>query len=141
MPRGYLTRRVTFTADHQYGRADWSTEKNEDVFGRIARDGSHGHTYVCELTIGGEMDPLTGFVFDLAKLDRILAEEVTRRFDNHNINTDVPEFADGVLAPSGENLARFIFERLRARLPGSVHLEGVTIAEDQTLSATYKGEA
>lgn len=140
MPRAYLTRRVKFAATHRYGHSEWTDEQNEKAFGVIARAGDHGHDYVCELTIAGEMDPLTGWVCDLGALDAALADEVTGRFDGRNINSDVPEFADGLLAPSGENLARFIFDRMRARLPETVHVEAVTVAEDFTLSATYKGE-
>ena len=140
MPRAYLTRRVRFAAAHRYRRPEWSDEKNEAVFGPCARSSYHGHSYTCELSISGEMDAITGFVFDLPELDAVLQDEVVERFDHRNINTDVPEFADGLLIPSGENLARFIFDRIRARLPESVQVHAVTVAEDETLSATYKGE-
>ncbi len=139
MSRSSLIRRVTFAAAHRYRRPEWSDEKNESVFGLCARESYHGHTYVCSVAVGGEIDPMTGFVMDLGMLDAILADEVRSRFDHRNINLDVPEFADGKLVPSGENLARFIFETVAARLPGNVALESVTIAEDQTLSASYRG--
>jgi 6-pyruvoyltetrahydropterin/6-carboxytetrahydropterin synthase len=141
MPRAYLTRRVQFAAAHRYRRPEWSDEKNEKTFGLCARESFHGHSYVCEVTVTGEIDPLTGFVADLGELDAILAEEVRDRFDHRNINVDVPEFADGKLIPSGENLARFIYDRVAARLPRDVSLDTVKIAEDATLSATYRGEA
>jgi len=141
MPRASLTRRVHFAAAHRYRRPEWTDEQNEKAFGLCARESFHGHSYVCEVTVAGEIDPLTGFVVDLGDLDVILAEEVKNRFDHRNINVDVPEFADGRLIPSGENLARFIFERISVRLPGSVRIESVNIAEDRSLSATYRGEA
>jgi len=78
---------------------------------------------------------------DLGLLDEILGDEVRNRFDHRNINIDVPEFADGKLIPSGENLARFIYDRVGARLPDDVRIESVKIAEDRTLSATYRGES
>lgn len=140
MPRAYLTRTVTFAAAHRYRRPEWSEEKNREVFGLCARESFHGHSYVCEVTISGTIDPLTGFIVDLGELDRILADEVKNRFDHRNINVDVPEFADGELVPSGENLARFIFDRVQLRLPDSVAIDSVKIAEDGTLSATYRGE-
>ena len=140
MPRASLSRRVTFAAAHRYRRPEWSEEKNVATFGLCARESYHGHTYVCDVTVGGEIDPLTGFVVDLGKLDSLLAVEVNDRFDHRNINVDIPEFADGKLVPSGENLARFIFDRLSGQLPAGVTLESVKIAEDQTLSATYRGE-
>jgi 6-pyruvoyltetrahydropterin/6-carboxytetrahydropterin synthase len=86
------------------------------------------------------MAPVTGFIIDLGDLDRILAEEIRDRFDHRNINTEVPEFGDGRLIPSGENLARFIHGNLKARLPGTVTIVDVTVAEDDTLSSSYRGE-
>jgi len=140
MPKAFLTRTVTFAAAHRYRRPEWSEEKNQEVFGLCARESFHGHSYVCEVTLSGIIDPLTGFIADLGEIDRILADEVKNRFDHRNINLDVPEFADGQLVPSGENLARFIFDRVGMRLPGSVTIDNVKIAEDRTLSATYRGE-
>lgn len=141
MPRATLTRRVTFAAAHRYRRPDWSDERNKEVFGQCARESYHGHTYVCEVSVAGEIDPVTGFVIDLGVLDRILAVEVSERFDHSNMNVDIPEFADGKLIPTGENVARFVFDRVGARLPESVRMECVTIAEDQNLSASYRGES
>ncbi len=140
MPRAYLTRTVTFAAAHRYRRPEWSEEKNQEVFGLCARESFHGHSYVCDVTLSGEIDPLTGFILDLGELDRILGDEVKNRFDHRNINVDVPEFADGKLIPSGENLARFIFDRIRSKLPQSIRIDSVKLAEDPTLSATYRGE-
>ena len=140
MPTASLTRRVTFSAAHRYRRPDWSDEKNLEVFGSCSRPSYHGHNYACEVTVSGKIDQATGFVVDLGALDAILREEVADRFDHRNINTDVPEFADGKLIPSGENLARFIFERVQQRLDGTAKVTRVTVAEDATLSATYGGD-
>lgn len=137
MPRASLTRRVSFAAAHRYRRPEWSDEQNERTFGLCSRESYHGHSYVCEVTVSGEIDPLTGFVVDLGALDRILNSEVKERFDHRNINVDVPEFADGKLIPSGENIARFIFDRVDGQLPSGVTIDSVNIAEDRTLSATY----
>src|SRR5688500_14922520 len=106
-----LTRRVTFAAAHRYRRPDWSDERNAEVFGACARPNYHGHTYVCDVTVSGPLDDATGFVVDLGVLDRALREEVHARLDHANLNLDVPEFADGLLIPSGENVARWIHER------------------------------
>lgn len=140
MPSASLTRRVTFAAAHRYRRPDWSDEKNLEVFGSCSRPSYHGHNYACEVTVEGDIDPDTGFVVDLAALDTILREEISDRFDHRNINADVPEFADGKLIPSGENLARFIFARVQGRLHGGAAVTRVTVAEDATLSATYTGD-
>jgi len=70
-------------------------------------------------------------------LDKILTKQVKERFDHRNINLDVPEFGDGKLIPTGENLARFIFERVDRELPKPATVMRVTVGEDDTLSATY----
>jgi 6-pyruvoyltetrahydropterin/6-carboxytetrahydropterin synthase len=135
-----LTRRVSFAAAHRYRIASWSDERNESVFGLCARPSYHGHSYACDVTVRGEIDATTGMIVDLAVLDRILNEEVKQRFDHRNINVDVAEFADGKLVPTGENLARFIFERVAAalrRAGAPAHVTNVTVAEDSTLSASY----
>jgi 6-pyruvoyltetrahydropterin/6-carboxytetrahydropterin synthase len=140
MPKAYLTRRVVFAAAHRYRRPEWSDEKNSQIFGLCARPNYHGHTYVCDVTVEGEIDKTTGFVIDLGVLDDILDREVTQRFDHRNINLEVAEFADGALVPSGENLARFIFDRVAAALPSPARVSAVTVAEDGTLSATYRAD-
>jgi 6-pyruvoyltetrahydropterin/6-carboxytetrahydropterin synthase len=135
----FLTRRVTFAAAHRYRIPQWTDERNAEVFGLCARPNYHGHSYVCDVTVRGDIDETTGMVVDLGKLDRVLAAEVRDRFDHRNINLDVPEFADGRLVPTGENLARFIFERVQAALGKAASVTAVTVAEDETLRVTYDG--
>jgi 6-pyruvoyltetrahydropterin/6-carboxytetrahydropterin synthase len=138
MAAALLTRRVTFAAAHRYRRPEWSDAENERVFGLCARPSFHGHSYTCDVTVRGEIDARTGMAVDLGVLDRVLATEVRDRFDHRNINQDVPEFADGKLVPTGENLARFIFERVSAALGGDAEVTEVTVAEDHTLRTTYR---
>ncbi|MFN8570697.1 MAG: 6-carboxytetrahydropterin synthase [Gemmatimonadaceae bacterium] len=136
-PTASLTRRVTFSAAHRYRRPDWDDAKNQAVFGACAHPHYHGHTYVCDVTVAGPIDAVTGMLVDLGTLDRILRVEVSERFDHRNINLDVPEFAEGQLIPTGENLARFIFERVQHALGGSARVASVTVAEDATLWSRY----
>ena len=138
MGRTTLTRQVSFAAAHRYRRPEWSDEENIRVFGACANPNFHGHSYRCEVTVTGDVDPVTGFAVDLAVLDQVLASEVRDRFDHRNINVDVAEFADGKLVPTGENLARFIAERVQAGLGTNVRVLTVTVAEDATLSSTYE---
>jgi 6-pyruvoyltetrahydropterin/6-carboxytetrahydropterin synthase len=129
---------VTFAAAHRYRRNDWSESRNAEVFGACAHPHFHGHSYTCDVTVAGPISDETGFVVDLGVLDRVLTAEVRERFDHRNINLDVPEFADGALIPSGENLARFICQRVQRALGDGVRVTRVTVAEDATLSATYE---
>jgi 6-pyruvoyltetrahydropterin/6-carboxytetrahydropterin synthase len=136
----FLTRRVSFAAAHRYRRPDWPDARNEQVFGLCARENYHGHSYICDVTVSGSIDSETGMLIDLALLDRVLASEVRERFDHRNINLDVPEFADGKRIPTGEELAAFIFERVQQALGGAATVVEVTVAEDSTLSASYRSD-
>ena len=140
MPTTTLTRRVTFAAAHRYRRPEWDDARNAATFGLCARPNFHGHSYACEVTVRGTVDPLTGFVIDLGVLDRVLQAEVRERFDHANINLDIPEFADGQLVPSGENLARYILEHVQRALGSAATVTAVSVAEDDSLRATYSVE-
>lgn len=140
MPHCTLTRRVTFAAAHRYRRPEWDDAKNEATFGPCAWPNFHGHSYTCNVTVTGDIDPVTGFIIDLGVLDDVLRREVHQRFDHRNINLDVPEFADGKLVPSGENLAKFIFEHVQHALADQVRVTAVSIAEDESLRATYAAD-
>lgn len=133
-----LTRRVTFAAAHRYALPEWSAERNREVFGACSNPSYHGHNYACDVEVTGPVDARTGMLVDLAIVDRVLDEQVKQRFDHRNINLDIPEFADGKLVPTGENLARFIFDRVQSALGKTVTVSRVTVAEDATLSATYR---
>lgn len=135
----FLTRRVSFTATHRYWRSDWSGVRNEQRFG--AATAAHSHDYACDVTVGGPLDEETGMVVDLGLLDKILDREVRSRFHGADISAQVPEFADGKLIPTGENLARFIFDRVSTALTGTARLTSVIVREDETISSEYTGPA
>jgi 6-pyruvoyltetrahydropterin/6-carboxytetrahydropterin synthase len=129
---------VRFTATHRYWRSDWSDERNEQLFG--AATVPHAHDYACDVTVRGRIDDETGMLIDLGMLDGTLDREVRARFHGKSISLQLPEFADGKLIPTCENLARFIFERLAASLGGSARLASVIVREDETISAEFTGE-
>jgi 6-pyruvoyltetrahydropterin/6-carboxytetrahydropterin synthase len=133
-----LTRRVSFTATHRYWRSDWSDVRNERHFG--AATAVHGHAYACDVTVSGPIDPDTGMIVDLGVLDKVLDREVRSRFHGVDITTQVPEFADGKLVPTCENLARFIFWRVAESLSGTAELTSAIVREDETISAEFTGE-
>lgn len=141
MSTAQLIRRVRFAAAHRYRKPEWSEEKNAEVFGLCARPNYHGHNYACVVTVEGPIDPVTGMVIELERLDRVLEMEVVARFDHRNINLEVPEFADGGLIPTGENLARFILGRVQDALGRGVRVRSVRIDEDENLAAVVIRES
>lgn len=139
MAIAYLTRAVAFSAAHRYFKPAWSAERNAAVFGACANEHGHGHTYRCEVTVRGPVDPDTAMVVDLAALDRILQEEVVARYDHRHLNHDAPEFAFGAIVPTGEALCLEIWRRVAARLPGGCALSCVRVQEDANLWSEYRG--
>lgn len=139
MIQTYLTRRATFAAAHRYWRDDWSEDRNRAVFGACANPHGHGHNYALEVTVGGPIDPETGFCVDLAVLDDVLREAVIAPLDHQHINHAVPEFGPGGAVPTTENLAVWAWERVASRLPGGVRLHRVRVREDDSLHADYFG--
>ena len=132
-----LTRTVGFRAVHRLYRADWSETQNREAFGPLSEPPGHAHDYRCAVTVGGAVDERMAMVLDLARLDRILQEEVVARLDGKHLNEDVPSLA-GVV-PTCEAIARDVFRRLLPRLPRDVTLERVRIMEDPTLYADCTG--
>jgi 6-pyruvoyltetrahydropterin/6-carboxytetrahydropterin synthase len=132
MPSVQLTRRVRFSAAHRYHRPEWSEERNREVFGACANPHGHGHNYVLEVTVAGEVDRGTGFVVDLGELDALLREEVTERLDHRHLNHDVERFGEGGEIPTTENLAVLIWEALEGRL-GEGRLVRLRLREDEDL--------
>lgn len=135
MATAQLIRRVRFSSAHRYRKPEWTEAKNVEVFGLCARPNYHGHNYACVVTVEGPIDQVTGMVIELDRLDRVLDAEVVARFDHRNINLEVPEFADGGLIPTSENLAQFILDRVQAALGRGVRVRSVRVDEDENLSA------
>jgi 6-pyruvoyltetrahydropterin/6-carboxytetrahydropterin synthase len=109
-------RRESFNAAHQLYDPDLSDDENRRLFGKCAN--LHGHNYVLEVVVAGEIDPASGYVLDLKWLSDIITAQVIRDVDHRNLNTDVPWLKGCV--PTTENLARAFWERLRPELPGGL---------------------
>jgi 6-pyruvoyltetrahydropterin/6-carboxytetrahydropterin synthase len=106
----YITRRENFNAAHKLWNDAWSSEKNEEVFGRCSNANWHGHNFTLFVTVKGCPNPDTGFVINLKDLSAIVQEEITEKLDHKNLNLDVP-FLKGILA-STENVIIAIWDRL-----------------------------
>ena len=142
----FLTRRATFSASHYYWNPAWTEEKNQQVFGRCANRNGHGHNYTLEVTVAGEVDPVTGFVVDLKWLKSVIEREVLDAWDHRNLNLDAPEFVASesvATIPTTENLAIAAWKRLEPAVTaaGSAQLSRVRVYETPEIFAEFKGEA
>lgn len=129
-PQLRITRRATFAAAHVLCRPEWSEERNRDVFGACATD--HGHNYVVEVTVGGEVDGETGMVVNLKQVDAALHRHFIDAVDHRHLNRDV-EFLRGIV-PTAENIALAAFRQLEPHVkPG--RLLKVRIVESENNAA------
>src|SRR5215467_7449291 len=106
-------RRESFNAAHQLYDPGLSEDENRRLFGKCAN--LHGHNYVLEVVVAGEIDQASGYVLDLKLLSDVVNAQVIRDVDHRNLNTDVPLLFK--YAPTTENLAQAIWERLQPELP------------------------
>ena len=131
-----ITRRATFSAAHRLYRADWDEQHNLAVFGRCANPGGHGHNYVLEVTVGGELDPETGMIADLKWVKEVMDRSIIDHVDHRSLNTDV-EFLRGII-PTAENLALVFWERLMGPISEQAQLVRVRVQETENNAATYE---
>jgi 6-pyruvoyltetrahydropterin/6-carboxytetrahydropterin synthase len=108
-----VSRREAFNAAHQLRDPGLSDAENERLYGKCAN--VHGHNYVLEVVVAGEVDPATGYVLDLKELSDVISRRVIEDVDHRNLNTDVP-WLEGLI-PTAENLALAFWERLHSELP------------------------
>lgn len=132
-----VCRRETFNAAHRLYNPTWSEEKNDKVFGLCNNPNYHGHNYVLEAWVEGEIDPDTGYVIDMKTLKQYIREEVIEPFDHRNLNLDVPEFAQ--LNPTAEHIAIVIWNKLRKRLSSRLELT-VRLYETERNIVEYNGK-
>ncbi len=136
-PVVYLTRRAQFNAAHRLHSADLSDEENRQVFGKCNNLYGHGHNYVLEVTIKGEVDPRTGMVINLTDLKAAIEEAIIKPMDHKHLNFDVPIFRD--LNPTAENMAVVFWQLLEKQL-GSDLLFEVKLHETENNLVVYRGE-
>jgi 6-pyruvoyltetrahydropterin/6-carboxytetrahydropterin synthase len=132
-----LERTYRFSASHRYARPEWSDEENLERFGRCSWAPGHGHNYRLTLWVEGALDPLTGFVVDLAVLDDLVHRLVLERLDHRHVNDALPEFGAGGAIPTSENLASWIAARIVPELPRGTTLRRLRLAEDDDLASLW----
>lgn len=133
----YLTRIEHFNAAHKLYNPNWSKEKNDEVFGKCANEHYHGHNFELYVTIKGNPDPDTGFIFDAKKLGELVNSNIIEKLDHRNLNLDV-DFMNGKLC-SIENLVMGIWDQLVPLLPLTVQLHCLKLVETAKIYVEYYG--
>lgn len=132
-----LTKRIEFAASHRYHKPEWDAAKNRAVFGACYNEPGHGHNYMLEVTVAGEVDQRTGMVVNLFDLKRVLLH-VLEEFDHKHLNLDLPYFERQI--PTSENIARVLWDKLQAQQNIGT-LQRICLYEDEDLCADLTAEA
>jgi len=133
--KAYLSRRYRISASHRLHTERYSSEKNQAVYGKCNHPHGHGHNYIVEVMVSGEVDPVTGMVCNLSDLDGFMQREIVDRFDHKNLNLDA---SFQTLVPTTENFCLEIYGVIHA---GFLHakLEKVRVEETSNNSFEYAG--
>tara|TARA_B100001029_G_C14628342_1_gene217804 strand:+ start:106 stop:522 length:417 start_codon:yes stop_codon:yes gene_type:complete len=131
----YLTKQYKFCAAHRYWNIKWSKAENYKNFGDDIY--IHGHNYTLDITIKGEINPETGFIIDLQKLNKIVERDVISVMDHKQIELDIEWFKSR--QPSTENMVVFIWKSIADQIPGPSKLFSINLQETPTISTKYYG--
>lgn len=91
----------------------------------------HGHSFRVELRVAGKVEPTSGWVMDFDTIKKAF-QPTYDSLDHHFLNE-----LEGLSNPTCENLARWIWDRVRPVLPGLVR---VVVRETCTAGCAYSGE-
>lgn len=133
----YITRIEHFNAAHKLFNPNWSIEKNEEIFGKCANENWHGHNFNLHVTVKGEPNTETGFVYDAKKLSIIIKEYVIDVLDHKNLNVEVNFMKDKIC--SIENLVVGIWNQLTPQMPSDVILHSLKLYETDRIYVEYFG--
>ena len=131
-----VTRRVRFNAAHRVHNPALSEEENARLFGKCNNPNWHGHNYTLDISVEGETEPRTGYVFDLARLKAVAEDEILRLVDHKNFNLDVP-FMHGVI-PTSENIVVAFWKILQSRV-APAKLKRLVLWETENNHVEYDG--
>lgn len=131
-----VSRKAHFNAAHRLHRPDWNDAKNAEVFGLCNNPNYHGHNYELIVSVTGEIDRETGFVMDMKLLKGLIKEKIEDQLDHKNLNVEIEWFKK--VNPTAENIAVYIWDRLRPFINSSHDLE-VVLYETPRNFVAYSG--
>ena len=134
MSNPIITKKYHFCASHKYGNDNWSEEKNLEVFGKDFN--THGHNYILEVSITGPIDPGSGWLVDLQKLNKLVKSNVVDLLDHSQIETDIDWFKG--VQPSSENILIWIWEQIAPYLESGL-LHRLRLVETHSIHTDYYG--
>lgn len=107
----------TFSAAHRLHNPKFTDEENRTIFGKCNHPSGHGHRYRVEATVTGDVDPRTGIVFDMIRLDGAIRAALAG-LDERHLDLEVDAFHD--MRSTSENILQVIWARLDPALEGQL---------------------
>ena len=134
MSNPIITKKYHFCASHKYGNSNWSEEKNYEVFGKDYNN--HGHNYILEVSVTGPIDPDSGWLVDLQKLNVLVRSRIVAVMDHSQIEKDIDWFKGK--QPSSENILFWAWEEIAPRLQQGT-LYRLRLVETHSIHTDYYG--
>ena len=134
MSNPIITKKYHFCASHKYGNDNWSEEKNLEVFGKDFN--THGHNYILEVSVQGPINPETGWLTDLQKLNKIVKKKVVNVLDHSQIELKIDWFKDR--QPSSEEILIWIWDQIFSEIKEGV-LFKLRLVETHSIYTDYYG--
>ena len=134
MSNPIITKKYHFCASHKYGNSNWSEEKNYEVFGKDYNN--HGHNYILEVSVTGPIDPDSGWLVDLQKLNVLVRSRIVDVMDHSQIEKDIDWFKGK--QPSSENILVWAWNEIAPRMEqGTLHR--LRLVETHSIHTDYYG--
>jgi 6-pyruvoyltetrahydropterin/6-carboxytetrahydropterin synthase len=134
MSNPIITKKYHFCASHKYGNSNWSEEKNYEVFGKDYNN--HGHNYILEVSVTGPIDPDSGWLVDLQKLNVLVRSRIVDVIDHSQIEKDIEWFKGK--QPSSENILVWAWNEIAPRMEqGTIHR--LRLVETHSIFTDYYG--
>jgi len=133
----YLTRREVFSASHRLWNPELSDNQNFELYDKCANPNGHGHNYILEVTVTGDVKGESGYAVDFKKMKRLIRTEIIDKVDHKHLNYDV-EFLRGII-PTAENVVRAFWRVLDSRCK-EVTLFSLCLHETENNWVEYRGE-
>jgi 6-pyruvoyltetrahydropterin/6-carboxytetrahydropterin synthase len=137
MNKMYLTRREVFSASHRLWNPDLTEEQNTRLFDKCANANGHGHNYVLEVTVCGNVKEDSGYAIDFKKLKHVVSSEIIEKVDHRHLNYDVDFMKDVI--PTAENIARVFWKVLEPKIEGA-KLYSIRLHETENNVVEFRGE-
>jgi 6-pyruvoyltetrahydropterin/6-carboxytetrahydropterin synthase len=91
----------------------------------------HGHSFLIEISVEGEVNPDTGWIYDHAEISKAM-NPLVEMLDHAYLN-EIP----GLENPTIELMAGWFWQKLTPQVPGLVE---IVIHETPTARCSYRGE-